>query len=223
MKFFNKDRSDEDSLGVGVTDFINNPTQARPSSPLKNSPHTSSNSTTQNSPQSSLEYGIQDVVELMQTLPAADPELMMPIVIRTLESANINVSGIISDAARREEEMESQSVELISQIEDLEEKIAAMNDQIMSINDSLEEISNVKNLLLNSFLDENVEPEQHQESHESEETETSSEDMMSKLNLSDENIEEVAQQLMEEDADFDDIDIDHVLSQVDKISIAQKA
>jgi DNA repair exonuclease SbcCD ATPase subunit len=215
MKFFNKDRSDEGSLGVGVTDFINNPTQAQPSSRTQRESHAATRKN--HATQSSIAYGIQDVVELMQTLPDADPELMMPIVIRTLESANINVSKIISDAAQREETMEAKSVDLISQIEELEEKISAMNDQIMSINDSLEEISNVKNLLLSSFLDENVEAEQHHEEDESDES------LMSKLNLTDENIEEVAQQLMEEDANFDDIDIDDVISQVDKINIAQKA
>lgn len=213
MKFFNKDKSDEDSLGVGVTDFINHPTQATPNSANQ----TGRNMGTTTS--SSLTYGIQDVVELMRSLPAADPELMMPIVIRTLESANIDVENIINDAAQREEAMEARSVELITQIEDLEEKIANMNNQIMSINDSLEEISSVKNLLLGSFLGED---EQAAEENQ-EEDEESDEDMMRKLNLSDENIEEVAKQLMDKDADFDDIDIDDVLSQVDKINIAQKA
>jgi len=99
----------------------------------------------------SSEYGIQDAIELMRQLPDVNTEIVIGVVIKTLESANIQVDEIIEDAQSRETRIENRSVELIKNIEHLEEQIAGLTEEITHLNTDFEETSKVKNLLVASL------------------------------------------------------------------------
>lgn len=163
-------------------------------------------------------YGIQETIELIRSLPVATPEVVIPVVIRTLESAKINVNDIITDAAQREEVIESRSVDLINNIEMLEAKIAQLNDEVMALNTELEDIANVKNLLLSALLEENEEADEEPAQKASSQAAQAA--ASAKKNAHIENDPETAEL---EDAEFDDIDIDQALNEVSKIHIAQEA
>ena len=82
---------------------------------------------------------------------------MIPVVIKTLESANIHLDDIIQDAEKHEKILETRSMRLISKIELLESKVAAMNDRVLHLNENIEEITNVKHMLmLPSEMEEEV-------------------------------------------------------------------
>jgi len=100
------------------------------------------------------EYGIQDAIELMRQLPDVNTDIVIGVVIKTLESANIQVDEIIEDAQTRETRIESRSVELIKNIEQLEEQIAGLTEEITHLNTDFEETSKVKNLLVASLRKE---------------------------------------------------------------------
>ena len=147
----------------------------------------------------------------MHTLPDVDPEFVMPIVIKTLESARINVDSIIKEATQCEESIENNCVDLISKIETLELQIAKMNDEIMVLNEELDNISSVKNLLLGAMVEEEELVE-----------ENDNDDLVAEFNLTEDDItDEMVEKYIDADANFDDIDIDEVLKDVDKMSLAQ--
>ena len=147
----------------------------------------------------------------MRTLPDVDPEFVMPIVIKTLESARINVDSIIKEATQCEESIENNCVDLISKIETLELQIAKMNDEIMVLNEELDNISSVKNLLLGAMVEEEELVE-----------ENDNDDLVAEFNLTEDDItDEMVEKYIDADANFDDIDIDEVLKDVDKMSLAQ--
>ncbi|NOX43468.1 MAG: hypothetical protein GXP19_07020 [Gammaproteobacteria bacterium] len=95
----------------------------------------------------SAEYGIQDAIELMRQLPNVNTDIVISVVIKTLESANIQVSEIICDAGERETRIENRSVELISKIEQLDIQITELNEEITHLNADFEETTKVKSLL----------------------------------------------------------------------------
>ena len=97
------------------------------------------------------EYGIQDAIKLMRKLPNMNTDIVISVVIKTLESADIRVEEIISDAQERESKIENRSVKLITEIDDLEAQIAKLNTEITQLNSDLEETSKVKTLLLQSI------------------------------------------------------------------------
>ena len=96
-------------------------------------------------------YGIQDAIKLMRKLPNVNTDIVISVVIKTLESADIKVEKIISDAQQRESKIEDRSVKLITEIDDLEAQIAKLNSEITQLNSDLEETSKVKSLLLQSI------------------------------------------------------------------------
>jgi len=162
------------------------------------------------------EYGIQETVELINSLPESAPEIIIPVVIKTLESANINVNDIVTDAAQREEAIETRSVELINNIEELEARIAELNDEVMALNHELEDIANVKSMLLNSLLEDD----------EAEEAKAAAKPAEKIPPAKKADTKKKAQDKELKDADFnelDEIDIDEALNEVNNIHIAQEA
>ncbi len=113
--------------------------------------------THQQRPKSDGEYGIQDAIELMRQLPDVNTEIVISVVIKTLESANIQVAEIITDAQSRETRIENRSVELIKNIEQLETQIAGLTEEITHLNSDFEETSKVKDLLVASLKHEKSE------------------------------------------------------------------
>ena len=105
----------------------------------------------QRKPKPKGEYGIQDAIELMRQLPNVNTDIVITVVIKTLESANIQVDEIIADAQDRETRIENRSVELITKIDELESQIAELNEEITQLNSDLEETTKVKTLLLGSL------------------------------------------------------------------------
>ena len=103
----------------------------------------SASSSSYNSP-GQLSYGIQDAIKLIRKLPNVNTDMVVTVVIKTLESANIQVDEIINDAQQREDKIESRSTHLISKIEDLESQIAELNSEITELNAEMEETSQVK-------------------------------------------------------------------------------
>lgn len=165
------------------------------------------------------QYGIQETINLIHSLPEATPDVIIPVVIKTLESANINVNDIITDAAHREEAIESRSVDLVNSIEALEAKIAELNDEVLALNGELEDIAGVKNLLLNSLL-EDEEAEEAPKSPLKMAVKPSAQTASSKKA----DTKKKTQHDELEDADFnelDEIDIDAALNEVNNIHIAQ--
>lgn len=146
MKLFSKNTLTDGLSSMGVSDLIK-------STGSKNNQE-SAMSNSSKSPRTSANYGIQHAIDLINTLPDAAPELMIPVVIKTLESVNIRVEDIIGDATEREEIIESNSIELITKIESLEAEINSLNDQVMTLNTELESITHVRSLLLDSLMAE---------------------------------------------------------------------
>ena len=210
MKFFNKAAEDDEGLGVAAQ--VKN--QATPAAgTASRSNNTVIHSAHESTPAAKTKkaYGIQEVIDLMRTLPDVDPEFVMPIVIKTLESARINVDSIIKEATQCEESIENNCVDLISKIETLELQIAKMNDEIMVLNEELDNISSVKNLLLGAMVEEEELVE-----------ENDNDDLVAEFNLTEDDItDEMVEKYIDADANFDDIDIDEVLKDVDKMSLAQ--
>jgi len=104
-----------------------------------------------NPPVTSGGYGIQEAIELIRKLPNVNTEIVITVVIKTLESANISVDKIIKDAQAREHKIEDRSGRLISKIESLEAEIAELNEEITQLNSDLEETNRVKDLLMRSL------------------------------------------------------------------------
>lgn len=154
MGLFGKDKKADNSV-FDTPDYAtmaNERTQSRRAS----SDRTQTNNH-RRSEKSASEYGIQDAIELMRQLPNVNTDIVIGVVIKTLESAKIQVSEIISDAQERETRIENRSVELASEIEDLDVQIKKLNGEIKQLNGDLEETSKVKDLLMASVEHAKVE------------------------------------------------------------------
>lgn len=105
-------------------------------------------SATVSKPAPSQSYGIEDAIELMRKLPNVNSDITITVVKKTLESANIQVSQIISDAERKENQIENRTSQLTQEINELEERIARLNGEITELTADLKETSKVKTLLV---------------------------------------------------------------------------
>lgn len=94
-----------------------------------------------------MKYGIQEAIELVNQLPTDAPEIIVPVVVKTLESAGIQLTEIIIDAEHHEEIIETQSIEMLEKIEALESQINKLNEEVMILNNELEQTTRVKQLL----------------------------------------------------------------------------
>lgn len=93
-------------------------------------------------------YGIREAIELMRTLPAENVDLVVQVVKKTLESANIRIGGIIEDASARQMDIEGRISVLRQEIADLDREIVARKAEISRLDADHHEVSLVKDRLL---------------------------------------------------------------------------
>ncbi len=96
---------------------------------------------------SSFNYGIEEAVSLMRKLPDVDTDVVITVVRKTLESANVRVDEIISDAEKKEGNINKRTNTLTSEIEELQKKITLRNKEISILTKDLQETTKVKKLL----------------------------------------------------------------------------
>ncbi|VAX01572.1 hypothetical protein MNBD_GAMMA22-2007 [hydrothermal vent metagenome] len=96
---------------------------------------------------SSFNYGIEEAVALMRKLPDVDTDVVITVVRKTLESANVRVNEIISDAEKKEGNINKRTNTLTSEIEELQKKITLRNKEISILTKDLQETTKVKKLL----------------------------------------------------------------------------
>ena len=115
---------------------------------------------TASSPRASIKqsYGIEDAIALMRKLPNVNSEITITVVKKTLESANIKVEEIISDAERKESQIESRTDQLSKEISELQSRIAHLNEEINELTTDLKETTKVKNLLVGVNEQEKSQP-----------------------------------------------------------------
>jgi hypothetical protein len=93
-------------------------------------------------------YGIREAIELMRTLPAENVDLVVQVVKKTLESANIRIGGIIEDAGARQADIEGRISVLRQEISDLDREIISRKNEISRLEADHHEVSLVKDRLL---------------------------------------------------------------------------
>jgi hypothetical protein len=93
-------------------------------------------------------FGINKAIELMRMLPADNIELVVRVVKTTLESTNIKVSTIITDATRKQAGLEARVHVLTKEIAALETEIATRRAEIATLEADHKETSTVKERLL---------------------------------------------------------------------------
>ena len=93
---------------------------------------------------SSSRYGIDDAIKLMRRLPRDDISLVASIVRETLESTNIKVDNIISDAEKKEKSLDDHISRLNDEITELKDMIEKRTGQINNLKGDLEETRQVK-------------------------------------------------------------------------------
>jgi len=89
-------------------------------------------------------YNIEDAIKLMRDLPKDQRQMVVSIVQKTLSSANINVTEIIDDAARKLSRLDSRSKQLGQEIEELEAGIVQRRNEIQAISQDTKETMVVK-------------------------------------------------------------------------------
>lgn len=97
-------------------------------------------------------YGIDHVVALMRDLPNDNSDVVVAVVTKTLESANINIGDIIDDAAKKEQMLESEINQLKDEINTLQAQIAEKEEKISVSTAILVETKKVKGLLEDTDL-----------------------------------------------------------------------
>jgi len=95
-------------------------------------------------------YGIDHAIELLRNLPNENTDIVVSVVTKTLESANINVAKIIEDAQNKEQTLELQINQLNEEIEALQNQITQKKEQINVSTAILGETQKVKGLLESS-------------------------------------------------------------------------
>lgn len=93
------------------------------------------------------DYGIQEAIALMRTLPADSIELVVRVVKQTLESTHIDIPTIILDATAKEERITNRIGVLKEEITNLEQEIAARSIEISNLEADHQETSMVKERL----------------------------------------------------------------------------
>lgn len=99
-------------------------------------------------------YGIEDAIALMRKLPNVNSEITITVVKKTLESANIQVEEIISDAERKENQIETRTKQLSTEISELQNRIEHLNEEINELTSDLKETTKVKSLLVGAAEEE---------------------------------------------------------------------
>lgn len=92
-------------------------------------------------------YGVADAIALMRTLPEGDVDVIVRVVKATLASARIDVSAVIADATRRQNEIEGRIATLGSEIEALEAEVETRQQEIAALQAEHAETTRVKDRL----------------------------------------------------------------------------
>lgn len=130
-----------------------------------------------NASRKAISYGIEDAISLMRKLPSDNMEVVVSVVKQTLESTQISVDDIITDANDKEERLLARNSQLEKEIKDLEQEIASRNKQIKDLLlDHKETVTVRERLQLANALNEKANPKVRkppQESLPANEAETS--------------------------------------------------
>ncbi len=94
------------------------------------------------------EYDIEKAIELMNSLPQGDPQLVVTVVQHTLESTGVDIKDIIQDGDAKEKRLNEQHKALRENIQQLEAQIADKNQKIKVLLEDLKITSQVKQQLL---------------------------------------------------------------------------
>ena len=129
-------------------------------------------------------YGIEDAIALMRKLPNVNSEITITVVKKTLESANIRVEEIISDAQRKESQIENRTDQLSKEISELQDRIAHLNEEINELTTDLKETTKVKNLLVGVTEQEKPQPKASVEAPKAEAPKKAKEEPASQPNAS---------------------------------------
>lgn len=98
-------------------------------------------------PPATVDYGINNAIQLMRSLPADHPELVVTVIKTTLESLKVRVSDIIADAARKQADLEKRVSTLSKEIADYEKEIQQRRDEIARLEADHAETTTVKGRL----------------------------------------------------------------------------
>ena len=92
-------------------------------------------------------YGIEEAISLMRRVPDEKPELVVLVVKKTLESANIRIAPIINDATSRQKRIDNRVASLQHEVATLQGEVAALAEDILSLQADRDETSLVKERL----------------------------------------------------------------------------
>lgn len=93
------------------------------------------------------EYGIEQAIALMRTLPTDSVELVVRVVKHTLESTDIEIPAIIADATRKQNRIDARVALLKEEISELEGEITQRTKEIADLEEDHKETSLVKERL----------------------------------------------------------------------------
>ncbi len=93
-------------------------------------------------------YGIEQAIQLMRALPVdQNPQLVVAVIKTTLESLKVKVSDIISDAARKQKDLEDRVSNLKRAIADFEKEIETRREEIARLEADHKETTAVRGRL----------------------------------------------------------------------------
>jgi hypothetical protein len=93
-------------------------------------------------------YGIEQAITLMRALPVdQNPALVVAVIKTTLESLKVKVSDIISDAARKQKDLEDRVANLKRAIADFEKEIETRTEEIARLEADHKETTAVRGRL----------------------------------------------------------------------------
>jgi hypothetical protein len=92
-------------------------------------------------------YGIGEAISLMRRVPDEKPELVVLVVKKTLESANIRIAPIINDATSKQKRIVNRVASLQREVATLQGELAALAEDILSLQADRDETSLVKERL----------------------------------------------------------------------------
>lgn len=95
----------------------------------------------------SVQYGIDNTIKLLRKLPIDNPKVVVKIVLETLESVDVDVSMIITDANNKVSLLEQHIDSLSSEIQHFEQQIAQKKEEILESKNNLDEMFKVRDLL----------------------------------------------------------------------------
>lgn len=93
-------------------------------------------------------YGIEQAITLMRALPVdQNPALVVAVIKTTLESLKVKVSDIITDAARKQKDLEERVANLKRAISDFEKEIETRKEEIARLEADHKETTAVRGRL----------------------------------------------------------------------------